>query len=72
MSSIFEVAFTFTPEDEFVNGEGFVTLIASSEDEARKLITEMMGDAQDLSITQVNKIADIASSVPHEAHRTLQ
>lgn len=72
MSSIFEVAFTFTPEDEYVNGEGFVTLIASSEEEARKLIHASMGDAKDLCITQINKIADIAGSVPHQAHQTLQ
>jgi hypothetical protein len=72
MSSLFEVTFTFTPDDEYVNGEGFVTIIASSEDQARALIHEMMGDAQDLTITQIIKIGDIAGSTPMEAHSTLQ
>lgn len=72
MSSIYEVTFTFTPEDEYVNGEGFVTVIATSEEEARKTIHQAMGDAKDLNVTEVREIANIDSNYPHEAHRTLQ
>jgi hypothetical protein len=35
MTSIYQVAFTFTPDDEYVNGDGFVTVFAIHEDAAR-------------------------------------
>jgi hypothetical protein len=72
MTSIYQVVFTFTPDDEYINGEGFVTVFASNEDVARQTIYDMMGDAKDLTIVEIQKIADVPDCVPHSAHNTLQ
>jgi hypothetical protein len=72
MTSIYQIAFTFTPTDEYINGEGFVTIFATNEDVARQVVHEMMGDAQDLTIVEIQKIADVSGNVPHSAHNTLQ
>jgi hypothetical protein len=72
MTSIYQIAFTFTPNDEYVNGEGFVTVFANNEDVARQVVHEMMGDAKDLTILEIQKIADVPDCVPHSAHDTLQ
>jgi hypothetical protein len=72
MTSIYQIAFTFTPDDDYVNGEGFVTVFASNEDVARKTVHDMMGEAKDFTITEIEKIADVPDCVPHSAHDTLQ
>jgi hypothetical protein len=72
MTSIYQITFTFTPDDDYVNGEGFVTVFAINEDVARKTVRDMMGDAKDLAIVELQKIADVPDTVPHSAHDTLQ
>jgi hypothetical protein len=72
VTSIYQIAFTFTPDDEYVNGDGFVTVFVINEDVARKTIRDMMGDVKDLIITEIQKIADVPDCVPHSAHETLQ
>jgi hypothetical protein len=72
MTSIYQITFTFTPDDEHVNGEGFVTVFANNDDVARQIVHDMMGDAKDLMILEIQKIADVPDTVPHSAHDTLQ
>ena len=72
MTSIYQITFTFTPDDEHVNGEGFITVFAHNDDVARQVVHDMMGDAKDLMILEIKKIADVPDTVPHSAHDTLQ
>lgn len=71
MLSLYEVSFHYTPEDD-TSGDGYVSVLASSENEVHALIYDMMGGAPNLTITAITFIAQVDSNVPHPAHPTLQ
>jgi hypothetical protein len=75
-SRIYEVSFTFTPppeDEETVNGNGYITVMATSEEEALKVIEQLLEEVTDLEVTSIQPLADVPNDVfPHEAHQRLQ
>jgi hypothetical protein len=67
---LFEAQFTFTPDDE-TSGEGVITISAASEEEARAALLDLLGEVNDLQITEIREVAVLPDGITFEP-RTLQ
>lgn len=55
---LYEIEFTFTPEDQDGVGEGLVTVAADNEDDAREAFSNFLDGMNDVEITSVRLVVD--------------
>ncbi len=60
---IYEVFFTFTPDDPTASGEGLVTVEASSSLEAEEVFNDVMGDIKDVAVKEIREVVEIPENV---------
>lgn len=60
---IYEVYFTFTPDDPTSSGEGLVTVEAETSIAAEEAFNDIMGDIKDVAIQEIREIVEIPENV---------
>lgn len=68
---IYEVYFTFNPDDPTASGEGFVTVEANTPIEAEELFNDVMADVKDVAIQEIREVVEIPENIDFTP-RTLQ